>query len=134
MPEKIENLSADELCEKGIKANNEGEYKNAIKHLKKATELNLDHKKAFYNLGAVYEKIKEYDAAIENLEEAFENNSKNLNALILKAKCYVLLGKREEGIETYKKVLQIEPNHEDSIFNTGFHYKQLKNYKKAREY
>jgi tetratricopeptide (TPR) repeat protein len=59
LPEKIENLSADELYEKGIKASNEGEYDNAIKNLKKATELNLDHKKAFYNLGAVYEKIKE---------------------------------------------------------------------------
>ena len=55
MPEKIENLSADALYEKGIKASNEGDYHNALKNLKKATELDPDHKKAFYNIGSEYE-------------------------------------------------------------------------------
>ena len=59
MSEKIENMSVDHLFEKGIKFGTESDYDDATKHLKKAAELDSEHKKLFYNLGSEYEKLKE---------------------------------------------------------------------------
>lgn len=67
----IQGLTANEWVEKGSKATREGRYKEAIDAFTKAIELKPDYVEVVYVLrGLVYEKLGNYQQAIEGLHQS----------------------------------------------------------------
>jgi tetratricopeptide (TPR) repeat protein len=79
------------------------------------------------------EKIKQlcsseqFDEALQELESLEKENSLSPNLLVLKATC-IQLGKDEslytlaDAETTYKKALEIDPNHVDALNEIGYYY------------
>ncbi|MCF7892409.1 MAG: tetratricopeptide repeat protein [Candidatus Omnitrophica bacterium] len=97
-------------------------FQNALDWLKKAKNIDPDHKKLPFVFGYCYLYMGEYDKAIINLEKAVRNNPKEeepleilLNAYNGKAYQAYKEGKNlEEGIDIIDKALSYQP--ENGIF------------------
>ena len=58
----------------GVCCRNAGELQDALRHLKKAVEIDADHDGAHYMLGSVYERMGETDPARSEYETAIRLN------------------------------------------------------------
>ena len=91
-------------------------YQVAIDFLKKTLTLNEDYLDAYFNLGYCYtitnrhtEAIRIYNKAVNSktFDFAEKEHAKILRKL---ARTYVETGNTKEGINTYKKILEFEPD------------------------
>nr|WP_274600935.1 hypothetical protein [Clostridium yunnanense] len=88
--------------------------------------------KASYNLALGYSKIKEYDKCLEVIEKNIlekdisEKNEDLLKARILKANTYLRLGKKEEVLQEYVKI--INALKEDDIDTLSMLYNNIAEY------
>ena len=57
------------------------DYKKAVTYYKKAIEANPDYLVTYNNLATVYETVKEFDLAAENIMIYFQNNQDNSEAV-----------------------------------------------------
>lgn len=88
-------------------------------------------------LGMLYYQTKQYDIAIESLQEVLsvaDPQSKEYNdALYHLAYSYDLLGRSDKAIEAYQTALQAAPDDKDLMFNMGRLYFMRADYKSAIE-
>ena len=61
---------------------------------------------------------KQYDKAIEWYQRALEISPKDVNARTDLGTAYFYSGRAKDGLREYDKVLQIDPNHEQTLINT----------------
>ena len=106
----------------------------AIKSLKIIIKTRISH---FYN-----KKIKDvyfFEDVEENFHEEysivkFSRSTSSINSFLLQGYKAYDQGDFEDAIPYFKKVLQINDSHDDSIFRLGISYYSLKNYDEAIEY
>jgi len=91
------------------------EYKNIII---KDTTLEI----AKYELGKIYFKLKRFTKAEELFIHITKNNNKNPEYYYYLGQVQYKLDKKEEGIISYKKAIEIDSTHLRSIFRLGKHY------------
>jgi tetratricopeptide (TPR) repeat protein len=97
----------------------QGNFENALKYLNNALDLGLKEKYVYlfrgltqYYLG---EKDKSlYEKALADFQECVRIDEKYIIAYNWMAKCYFLLGKSDESIKTYEKVLTIDPENAEA--------------------
>jgi len=87
----------------------------------------------FYNLGIVYEKLRNFpkakDAYIKSLELSPESTDSTYNLGLV----YTELGEFDNAIECFEKILKNDNEDSNSYFNLGLIYFKMKNYLKAME-
>jgi len=71
----------------------------------------------YIDLGVAYFYLKDYDKAVEALDKALEKNFWNTKTLEYKATCFGEMGRKEEVVEIYGQILELEPEREDIQFN-----------------
>ena len=62
-------------------------------------------------LGEISIKFRKYDEALDYYLRAYKLNEKNVNALFMAGKLYLMFGDVDNAYDTFKKVLEIDPNH-----------------------
>lgn len=72
MRDSTPNLDVDELMHLALHATNHDQPGQAVEYLKRVVELDPDHGKAYYLLGALHAEIGLYDRAVEEMSRAVE--------------------------------------------------------------
>nr|WP_277424501.1 tetratricopeptide repeat protein [Bathymodiolus thermophilus thioautotrophic gill symbiont] len=96
----------------------------------KAIEIDPNYYRAYYNIGTVYDELKEYQKAIDAYKEIigikpdyhFAHNNMGID--------YNKLKEHQKAIDAYKEAIKIKPNHR-AYYNMGIAYSKLKEYQKA---
>lgn len=88
-----------------------GEPEKAIRAYTKALELNPKNTSVLVDCGVMYRQNKQFEKAVEFFGKALAIDPKHQNALFNTGiVLYYDLGRKEEALETWKKLLQINPN------------------------
>lgn len=113
------------LFMKGFIYKETGDTSNALVLLRKVCDLYPDFEQAFETLGALYAE-KNNPMAVEYLNTAIKLEPNNTNALYCLAMYYQEKNEMEQAEELYKRILDINANHQDAWHNRGyiemFHY------------
>ena len=132
---EIYTLSAEEYFNKGVNAQEMLWHEDAIKHYKKAIEINPNLHQAYNNLGITYKTLQRYDEAIRAYKKAIEINPNDDDAYYNLGNTYANLQRYDEAIRAYKKAIEINPNDDAAYNNLGVVYTfGKKDYKMARYY
>jgi tetratricopeptide (TPR) repeat protein len=105
-----------------FKAMNQKELKDtagAIRNLQRAVEIDNDYYDAYMQLGTLFAAQKN-KLALDYYYNAIRLKELSLEALYGRAYMYQQLGKNDEAIKDYKKIVTIEPGYKLAYFNTGF--------------
>ena len=108
--------------------------KDAMEDCDKALELQSALPIAYATKGFVYIKMGEYKKALLLCEKAVNMEPLSLDINYGLAVCYQALGKNDEALAVYNKVLGLDSEYHAAYVNAGFAYLALKNTAKAIEY
>ncbi|MDM8548471.1 tetratricopeptide repeat protein [Desulfobacterales bacterium HSG2] len=86
-----------------------------------------------YNHGTVLLELDQYEAAIENYEQALNINPRYINALVNCGYALGELGRYEEAIEKSEQAMNVDPNHIGILNNYGSALGKLGRYEEAIE-
>ncbi|MCD7878957.1 MAG: tetratricopeptide repeat protein, partial [Candidatus Gastranaerophilales bacterium] len=98
------------------------DYKNAIKQLKKAVEFNNKNYLYFYNLGVLYSRTGHVDSAVTNYKKAFKLNPQNIESYVNLSALYAQTN-RELSLKYIKIAYEYAPNEENVILALAKAYK-----------
>ncbi len=93
-------------------------YQEAIKDLSTAIGFNKSFD-AFYYRSRAYLEINELEKCEKDLEEATLINKNDINALFDLAYVRTISGSLDLAVNTYKKVIELEPNNSKAYVNLG---------------
>jgi len=88
---------------------------------------------AYYRLGWVYAKEKNWRQAVKNFELACRLNPELPGARNNLGNIYFTLGNKQKAIENYKKAIAINPDMIDAHFNLGYCYYTVGKLKEAAD-
>ena len=109
----IVNKKADQLLEKGVNAQTNGKYEEAIAFYLDLLKINSGRADIWYNLGIAYQSIAKPDEALNAYTKAFEINPREqsdaifFGALILEDKKNIT-----KAMELYEKYIKVAPSGE----------------------
>lgn len=86
-----------------------GYSEEAIQQLQRTTVLDPDDPRPYIDLSYLLYEKKQYTDALKNLELGLNLDPTNIRALILKGELEELAGLNGTAIETYHRVLQVDP-------------------------
>lgn len=99
-----------------------GNNEEAIDVLKKAININKDESILYLILSSFYDKQEDYKNSASILQEGLKYNDKNIEMIYNLGVALDKSGDREGCIDQMKKVLEINPNHADSLNYIGYSY------------
>ncbi len=127
-----------------------GDFKKALEYYQEALMLAPQNgeisAKIYYDMAQCYILLKDDENTILSYEKSIAANSNNGGESNEKAKkelagIYLSLGdkfydegKNEEALVQYKKVMDLEPQNFDAVFNSGLIYFETEKSKQAREF
>jgi tetratricopeptide (TPR) repeat protein/transglutaminase-like putative cysteine protease len=101
--------NADELYSSGYDALEDGNYPQAVALLKRATEIDPKHRRAWDQLGRAYVDSGQLDAAIAALQNQVEINAYDLYAYNNLGRAYGAQHRFAEAEAAYRKQIEINP-------------------------
>ncbi len=112
-----------------------GQFDEAIKLYNEVLKLKPEDPKTYQLLGLVYNQKKEYQLALDSYNKALNMNPPKdlmVEALVNRGSLYTdILGKYDEALADFKKVLELAPENTDAFLNTGITYYKKKQYDDA---
>lgn len=108
-------------------------YSQAISEINKFIDLNKNDISAKIYLGQVLFKSKQFNLLISNFERLNEAEH-NDQSLFLLGLAYQETRNLPFALETFKKVLALNPNHLKAIYKMGVFNAQIQNYAQAYEF
>ena len=88
---------------------------------------------AYTNLGSVYQKMGQYDKAMENFDKALSLDQGDYLAYLNRGSIFDKLGRLDNAIESYNKAIMLHPNAYEAYFNRGLTYSKIGNLPRAIE-
>lgn len=82
---------------------------------------------AYTNLGSVYQKMGQYDKAMENFDNALYLDQDDYLAYLNRGVIFDKLGQLDKAIENYNKAVILHPNDYAVYFNRGLTYGKIGN-------
>jgi tetratricopeptide (TPR) repeat protein len=110
-----------------------GDEAKAINSFQKAADLNAANKDAFIELGQLFTK-RNSPLAVRYFDNALLIDSLDINALMGKAYYFQQQKKLSEAIETYRKIVMIDPHYASALFNLGILYLDQNDLDKAYQH
>ena len=101
--------SRDTLFTLGFVYQSLGRLKKAISLYKKFLEIEKNYF-VYLNMGMSYALLKYYRKAIENIDKAIEMEPESSEAYVEKGDCLTMMGRYDEAISEYKKLLNAKFN------------------------
>ena len=127
-------LDAVALNEQVLDLWKDGKYENprkVIGILNRAIKLDPDYADAYNNLGFSYDKLKQYDRAIQNYDKAIELNPHFAVLYSNRGVTYNKLNQYMKAIQDHDKSIELDPSYARAYGNRGNVYVDLKQYNKA---
>jgi len=119
--------------EVGFFEQREADPEKAIAALEEVIEANPNEALAYYRMGWVYAKEKNWGEAIKNFEIACRLNPRLAGARNNLGNIYFTLGNKEKAIENYRSAIAINPDLVDAHFNLGYCYYTMGKLKEAAD-
>ncbi|KAH0789677.1 TPR Domain containing protein [Histomonas meleagridis] len=108
----------EEIKEKGLNAEKEGNIIYAIDYYTKAinyNEHNMNDKDILIHRADLYVKIGEFKAGLNDYDRVRSMDENNAEFLRKKANCLLLMGNFNEAKKFYKKAVEVDPNNKSLI-------------------
>ncbi len=86
-----------------------------------------------WHRGIAYYELNQIELAFKDFNEAYSKHPHHIYIINNLASCYEILGKHQEAIKYYNKVLQISPKFEEALINLSAVYYNIQDYQKAYE-
>ncbi|MBI9054535.1 MAG: tetratricopeptide repeat protein [Bacteroidales bacterium] len=112
----------------GIVLIHKGKHKDAIENLTRALDLAYDSKDSFFkskiyvNRGAAYQKLFNFDAALNDYSEAIKTNKNNPNVYMYRGYLYYQNNEYELALSDFNTVIDIDPENPFAYYNRGMIY------------
>lgn len=109
------------------------EHKQAIRYFKLALEHSdpAEHDYIYLDIAIEYERLQQYQDAIDTLHQALKANKHNEAALYELGRCFDALGATQDSIDAYLKFIDEQPYSSTAWYNLGNAYSRLENYDRA---
>ena len=103
------------------------EYPQAMSELKEAVALDPHYTDAHNNLGVVYVELKEYDKAMKEFQASLADKTYRTpeKVHLNMGNMYVSQGVLSEGLRSFQKALEINPNYLLAYLGAGDAYKRM---------
>jgi len=101
--------SAVDFKDKGNKALNAGNFKEAVEHYSAAIALDPSGHVFFSNRSAAYCKLEDYPKALEDADECIKINPKWGKGWTRKATALEFMGRHADALEAYEEGLKVDP-------------------------
>jgi tetratricopeptide (TPR) repeat protein len=88
---------------------------------------------AYYNRGVAYERMGQYDKAIEDYNRAITLNPNYVEAYCNRGGTYEKMDQYDKAIEDYNRAITLNPNYIETYYNRGVTYEKMDQYDKAIE-
>ncbi len=111
-----------------------GDIDNAVKYLKKYTELDITNTEVNLTLADLYFQKNYLDDALKIIDETKKNNPENVNCYLIEAKIYLKKGDTNKARLILQKAYKINPNNTNVLLALGNYYLKTEDYKKAKDY
>ncbi len=139
IPERQEAVStvsrkASNEFQKASEESQKGNTQRAIEHLQKAIREDPKFFEAFNNLGVQYQKMQQWDKAIEAYQQALAIRNDSGKPHINLGNLYLTLQKPDSAAESFKQALTFEPNSVAAHLALGQIYFQKQQYDLAAEH
>ncbi len=116
---------AAEYYQKAITYFDQGEYAKASVELKNALKINPNYADAYYSLGLIQEKNKNWKGMHNNMLNAVKFNPQHTEAILALAKLFLLSGEVEKSKEKLNEALSIEADNVNAqILQAAIAYKE----------
>lgn len=122
----------DSLVEAGVKRNDIGDFKAAIKLYEEALKIDSNSALANSEIAMTYMYINEFEKSIAHCDIVINQNDQYLvQAYVTKGSCLDCMGKTKESIAVLENGIEQFGNHYLLCYNLGLDYYKIKNYDKA---
>ncbi|HVS93771.1 MAG TPA: tetratricopeptide repeat protein [Mucilaginibacter sp.] len=82
-------------------------YSDAIPYFEKQAELKPGDAEVFFDLGFVFDELKNYSKAIEYYDKAIVINNEYHKAFVNRGNCKIELGLKDEACNDFKRALEL---------------------------
>ncbi len=108
---------------------NKKDYKKSLQYYKKLQKIDKNNN-INYNIGLVYEALKNEKKAFEEYKIAYEKNSWNVKIITKLWLFYYKNNDKEKFLELYKKAIDIKPTYVLAWYNLSIFYKKERDKKR----
>jgi tetratricopeptide (TPR) repeat protein len=129
--ETEQEISIEELAERGISYYDRGMINKAIEEFKEVLELDSEDIETHYHLGNAYADKGMFDEAISTYKKAIEKNPVFINAYLSLSMLYLDMDLIDEAISLCKQAINANPNDSFLCFHLGEAYARNKQYEEA---
>ncbi len=123
---------AEEYFHSGVKAQQRGQYSEAIQDFTKAIKLKPDYAEAFYSRGRTYDLQGEHDRAIQDFTKAIELKPDYAEAYHIRGLAYHSQGEHGRAIQDSTKAIELNPDYANIYYVRGLLELTFKKWKKAK--
>jgi len=116
----------------GMNFKEQGDTVRAINSFQKAVEFDAELIDAWINLGQLYESMGDPLAA-RYFENAVRVAPRNIYALHAKADYHSNQEELPEAIDTYRKIVRVDPQYDEAYFNAGLIYLDMDSVEQAQK-
>lgn len=124
-------VSSQSLNELGVQLIFQGEKEQGLQQLELAHQSDPKNAAVLYNLSGYYIAEKNYESALSSINTALELSPNDLQFLKRKAEALLPLGKFEDAIIVFQKVIEIEPSSGDCLSKLGALYGLLSKWEES---
>lgn len=126
--------SIDEIVKEGIGYHDKGEFDKAIETYKKALKIDPQSPLVNYEIALSYFGKQDYEKAFEYSEAVLKQKKDFIvQAAMIKGSALDVMGKTQESIEFFKKVIEENEAHYLLYYNLGVNYFKISELDKAEE-
>lgn len=111
-----------------------GYTKEALAHFLHLAEIFKDDSELFYNIGIIYEKLKDLKKAKDAYETAIQLAPDDVDAYYNLGLVYTDLGEQEKAIDCFETVLDADNDDSNTYFNIGICYFKQGKFDSAKYY
>lgn len=122
------NKKAQQELSRASQESERGNYANAIEHLQKAIQEAPNFYEAYNNLGAQYQKLKQYDAAIQSFQKAIALRPDSLRPHINLGMVYWSMGQLDKAIPEFQEAIKYDSTSVSAYLALGRLFLQKKQY------
>lgn len=119
---EMPGFKPEQLKDQARLLESQGKLTEAISLLKKVVEMKPDFAEAWFDLGNVYGKAKQYNEAMQCLNKAIRYKSNFVEALSSRGIAYASMGKTDLAIRDLSAAIKEDPGYAAAYFNRGLVY------------
>jgi tetratricopeptide (TPR) repeat protein len=127
----VNELSATDWLEKGLKFYESGNFKKALNPFNKAIQLNPQYAEAYIGRGAAYADLGNFRQAIDDFNKAIKLKPQAIVSYSHRGHAYYWLGNYQQTINDNSKIIELNPHVADAYIMRGLAYDKLGNYQRA---